>query len=296
MPLQHHRMCSPPRIPVYGTSQNTQPRFVGWQFQSPTAAPAPCQRYIAEPSTLAPKRRVSISPPRIVGVLTPPPNILGVAGNQIPAWQRSGASVRVPSPVTEGVRTEPRLGTGPAMPRRASSPCAAPPSRSESQIYSAREARPSRAPNPSICLAAPPCPSPRYRASLPDQLRGRATVPMYRASPCQFSPRRPADAVRSPSPLRLDHVAPARALSPQQSSRAMSPPVMRMPVTYHRASVLVPAMDARTRTPSPCFPASVRSGSTMLPGPGLVVAHPASDACRHRRYAFFVLMQRGCLV
>lgn len=269
VPMQHHRMCSPPRLPVYKTSPAT-PRFVGWQFQSHPPAPGP--RYIAEPTTI-PRRRVSVSPPRIVGVMPPPPQILGA--QHIP-WQCSGASVRVPSPVSEGVRAEP----GMAMPRRASSPCAPCPSRSDAHIAghmcSSREARLSGA-NPGVCLRPSglggPCSSPRYRTSLPDPLHGRATVPIYRASPCQFSPRRPAHvaAVRSPSPLRVDHVAPPRAVSPD------SPPVRAQPaqpVTYHRASVPV---GPRTRTPSPCAPVSVHSGQPLRM---VVTAHPLADASR----------------
>eukprot|EP00435_Cladocopium_sp_Y103_P075225 s5_g55.t1 len=123
VPTQHHRMCSPPRIPVYTATQNAQnaqntpsvqPQ-IGWQFRS-----RPVHGFIAEPSTV-PKMRVSVSPPRLVAA---PPyahsshsapcapgahsaQLLG-ASCRVPVGWCSGASIRVPSPVPEGVRAEPR--------------------------------------------------------------------------------------------------------------------------------------------------------------------------------------------
>ena len=69
VPLQHQRMCSPPRIPVY--KSQVQPQLLGWHRPPETV------RHVS------PRR---ISPRRMV--MPPPP-------------QLRPASVRVPSPVPE---------------------------------------------------------------------------------------------------------------------------------------------------------------------------------------------------
>lgn len=260
VPTQHHRMCSPPRIPVYtATAQNAQnaqnaPQ-IGWQFRSRPLVHGPCHGpCIAEPSTV-PKMRVSVSPPRVVAA---PPYVHGShsapsapsahsaqllgASCRVPVGWCSGASIRVPSPVPEGVRAEPRwrntvapnVPSAPGPPKRGSCPC---PLSERGQLW--RMARSPRASHPPALRPA------TYRSELrmasPDA--GRATVPTY-VAPCQFSPRRPT---RSPSPQRFQASTP----------RAVSPIIVRSPITYHVHRGSAPARASKeraSRTPSPCAP------------------------------------------
>lgn len=240
VPMQHHRMCSPQRIPVYAT-QTVHP--AGWQFQSRPPQVAPT--FVAEPCAV--RTRVSVSPPRVVAPAQSA-QLLGTAAGHV-QWC-SGASVRVPSPVPEGVRAEPRCSprwsqTGAGLaPKRGSCPC--PLTGDRAQHWHTTQTRTPRASHPSQPMLRAPLTSPRYQMSFPDPvLRGRATVPTIASpSPCQFSPQGPCT-VRSPSPLRFD------ACSGPALSRAASP-LMRSRVTYiQRGS------DPRsrgTRTPSPCPP------------------------------------------
>eukprot|EP00438_Fugacium_kawagutii_P006197 Skav232714 [mRNA] locus=scaffold3459:208049:211254:- [translate_table: standard] len=233
VPTQHHRMCSPPRIPVY--TQSAPPQLV-WQFRSPqTHGPT----YIAEPRAM-PKMRVSVSPPRIA-----PPRSAQLLGGgasscRLPAQWCSGASVRVPSPVPEGVRAEPRWRSGGSLgpPKRGSCPVPL------SENAHAWTSRAPRASHPAMRSGA--------NGGVPSHA-GRATVPTYAAPvPCQFSPRRP---VRSPSPLR--------------TPRAASPLVVR-PITYHvggrcagAAGAVCSSRTRDSRTPSPCAQKVFRSGQPL---------------------------------
>eukprot|EP00434_Breviolum_minutum_P017997 symbB.v1.2.015868.t3/scaffold1197.1/size132224/6 len=217
VPMQHHRMCSPQRIPVYAT-QTVHP--AGWQFQSRPPQVAPT--FVAEPCAV--RTRVSVSPPRVVAPAQSA-QLLGTAAGHV-QWC-SGASVRVPSPVPEGVRAEPRCSprwsqTGAGLaPKRGSCPC--PLTGDRARHWHTTQTRTPRASHPSQPMLRAPLTSPRYQMSFPDPvLRGRATVPTIASpSPCQFSPQGPCT-VRSPSPLRFDACsgpALSRAASPLMRSR-----------------------------------------------------------------------------
>ncbi len=241
VPMQHHRMCSPPRIPVYAT-QTVHP--AGWQFQSRPPQVAPT--FVAEPSAV--RTRVSVSPPRVVAPVQSA-QLLGTGAGHV-QWC-SGASVRVPSPVPEGVRAEPRCSprwsqTGAGLaPKRGSCPCSLTGDRA--QHWYTTQTRTPRASHPSQPMLRAPLTSPRYQMSFPDPvLRGRATVPTIASpSPCQFSPQGPCT-VRSLSPLRFD------ACSGPALSRAASP-LMRSRVTYIQRGSDPRGRDTRTPSPGPPF-------------------------------------------
>ena len=238
-------MCSPPRIPVYtqarDVAQIAQPQIVGWQFRSQPPAHGPT--YFAEPSVM-PKMRVSVSPPRTVAPHSA--QLLGGGSScRVPVPWCSGASIRVPSPVPEGVRAEPRWrntmppsipGPIPGPPKRGSCPC---PLSEKSQVW--HMARTPRASHPTTLRPGPaPCRTSNWRQASPE---GRATVPTY-VAPCQFSPR----TARSPSPQRFANPV---------SVRTASPLLVRSPITYHVHRGSAPARTSReraSRTPSPCAP------------------------------------------
>lgn len=190
-----------------------------------------------------PKMRVSVSPPRIA-----PPRSAQLLGGgasscRLPAQWCSGASVRVPSPVPEGVRAEPRWRSGGSLgpPKRGSCPVPL------SENAHAWIARAPRASHPVLRSGAHDGGVPGHASA------GRATVPTYAApvATCQFSPRRP---VRSPSPLR--------------TPRAASPLLVR-PITYHvggrcaGAACASRAQQRDSRTPSPCAQKVFRSGQPL---------------------------------
>ena len=187
VPLQHQRMCSPPRIPVY--KSQVQPQLLGWH--------RPAQETVrhVSPSRISPRRMV----------MPPPPQLLRPASVRVPS--PAGTSLRVPSPVPEM-----RI-------RRASSPeHFTPRYRTTLPAPRGRATVPAYRTSPCFApyVARSPSPTPLVRMPVSYQVTG-VSAPIMRDIRAR-TPSPPAPV--SGQPLC---VVPAPALAPEPRSFALRP-------------------------------------------------------------------------